>query len=100
MTDHAYLAALDRALDAVAAILRRLGGLARLRSSAGTRSGFCADRRWLRPHRPAVAAVDLPTLVVQEGGYALDAIGPAVTAFLAALEAANLVEPPSAGGYD
>ena len=34
----------------------------------------------------AIAALDLPTLVVMEGGYAVDALGANVAAFLDGME--------------
>ena len=36
----------------------------------------------------AIAALDLPTLVVMEGGYAVDALGANVAAFLGGMERA------------
>lgn len=79
-----YEAALDRALAAIAGF-----GASLLVCSFGadTFSGdpisfFALDTADYAPIARRIASLDLPTLVVMEGGYAVDALGANVAAFL------------------
>ncbi|MFN2182639.1 MAG: hypothetical protein ACK2UU_01550, partial [Anaerolineae bacterium] len=44
--------------------------------------GFCLTRAGLARIGEQIAALNLPTLIVQEGGYLLDTLGDAAVAFL------------------
>jgi acetoin utilization deacetylase AcuC-like enzyme len=79
-----YLAALDRALGAVAAFAP---GLLVVSFGADTFEGDPISHFAIRTDdypviAERIAALGLPTLVVMEGGYAVDALGRNVAAFL------------------
>ncbi|MFN2220688.1 MAG: hypothetical protein ACK2UA_18910, partial [Anaerolineae bacterium] len=44
--------------------------------------GFCLTRAGLARIGKKIAALNLPTLIIQEGGYLLDTLGRAAVAFL------------------
>jgi acetoin utilization deacetylase AcuC-like enzyme len=82
-----YQAALDGALEAVAAFG---AGLLVCSFGADTFAGdpicsFALETADYRPVARRVASLDLPTLVVMEGGYAVDALGANVASFLEGL---------------
>ena len=82
--DDAYLAALERALAAVEALARRRRGVAR--ASTRTSATRCAtsplSTEGFARCGAAVAALGRPLVVLQEGGYADDALGANVAAWL------------------
>ena len=80
----AYRAALDRAIDWIG---RLEAQLLMVSYGADTYVGdpishFALDTRDYRPMAAAIAALGLPTLIVMEGGYAVDALGANVAEFL------------------
>lgn len=80
----AYRAALDRAIDWIG---RFEAQLLIVSYGADTYVGdpishFALETRDYRPMGRAIAALDLPTLIVMEGGYAVDALGANVAEFL------------------
>ena len=80
----AYRAALDRAIDWIG---RLEAQLLIVSYGADTYVGdpishFALDTRDYRPMAAAIAALGLPTLIVMEGGYAVDALGANVAEFL------------------
>ena len=80
----AYRAALDKALDWIG---RFDANLLIVSYGADTYSGdpishFALDTHDYRPMSQAIAALGLPTLIVMEGGYAVDALGANVAGFL------------------
>jgi acetoin utilization deacetylase AcuC-like enzyme len=80
----AYRPALDQALDWIA---RFDAELLIVSYGADTYAGdpishFALETRDYRPMGQAIAALGLPTLIVMEGGYAVDALGANVAAFL------------------
>lgn len=80
----AYRAALDTALDWVG---RFDAELLIVSYGADTYAGdpishFALETKDYRPMGQAIAALGLPTLIVMEGGYAVDALGANVAAFL------------------
>ena len=80
----AYRPALERALDAIAAWG---AGLLILSFGADTHSsdpicGFALEREDYTALAGAIAALGIPTLVVMEGGYAVDDLGRNVASFL------------------
>lgn len=84
--DGGYLAALDTALAAVREFAPRY-----LVVSAGFDiavgdpvGGFCVTTAGLREIGQRIAKLDLPTVIVQEGGYLLDMLGKNAVAFLQA----------------
>jgi acetoin utilization deacetylase AcuC-like enzyme len=86
MGDAQYLAVLDEALAAVSDFMPRY-----LVVSAGFDTvaedpvgGFNLTSDGLREVGRRIAALDLPTIVVQEGGYLLDRLGESAVAFLGA----------------
>jgi acetoin utilization deacetylase AcuC-like enzyme len=84
--DARYLTALDNALDVICKFAPRY-----LVVSAGFDivaddpvGGFCVSTDGLRKIGQRIAGLNLPTLIVQEGGYLLDALGENTVAFLQA----------------
>jgi acetoin utilization deacetylase AcuC-like enzyme len=82
--DASYLAALDEALAAIRRFEPRY-----LVLSAGLdtvaddpEGGFCLTVEGLQQVGGRIAALDLPTVIVQEGGYLLDRLGENAIAFL------------------
>ena len=80
----AYAKALDRALDWIE---RFEADLLIVSYGADTYafdpiSHFKLETRDYQPMGQAIAALALPTLIVMEGGYAVDALGANVTGFL------------------
>ncbi|MGZ8328199.1 MAG: histone deacetylase family protein [Allosphingosinicella sp.] len=83
-----YEAALDRALEAVAGFA---AGLLVCSFGADTFAGdpicsFTLETADYAPVARRIAALGLPTLVVMEGGYAVDSLGANVAAFLGGLQ--------------
>ncbi len=82
--DRAYLRALDEALIAVRAFEPRhmvvSMGLDIVEGDAI--GGFCVSRNGLQEIARRIAALELRTLLVQEGGYAVDRLGDDAVAFL------------------
>lgn len=87
-----YLAALDRALDAIADFAPRFlvlsAGFDTFEGDpvANHGSGFALSTADYPVIGQRIAALNLPTLVVQEGGYAIDALGDNVVGLLQGLE--------------
>lgn len=87
-----YLAALDRALDAIAEFAPRFlvlsAGFDTFEGDpvANHGSGFALSTAAYPAIGRRIAALNLPTLVVQEGGYAIDALGDNVVGLLQGLE--------------
>ncbi len=87
-----YLAALDRALDAIAEFAPRFlvlsAGFDTFEGDpvANHGSGFALSTADYPVIGRRIAALNLPTLVVQEGGYAIDALGDNVVGLLQGLE--------------
>lgn len=87
-----YLAALDRALDAIADFAPRFlvlsAGFDTFEGDpvANHGSGFALSTADYPVIGRRIAALNLPTLVVQEGGYAIDALGDNVVGLLQGLE--------------
>jgi acetoin utilization deacetylase AcuC-like enzyme len=84
--DQAYLAALDQALAAIREFAPRY-----LVVSAGydivqgdPEGGFCITTQGLWEIGKRIAALALPTIIVQEGGYLLESLGENAVAFLQA----------------
>ena len=84
--DADYLLALDQALAVIDGFAPRY-----LVVSAGFDiaesdpvGGFCVSTGGLREIGRRIAALDLPTVIVQEGGYLLDTLGESAVAFLRA----------------
>ena len=84
MDDARYLAVLDRALGVVDAFAPRyLVVSAGFDILAGDPVGeFCVTTGGLSEIGRRIAALNLPTVIVQEGGYLLDALGESAVAFL------------------
>lgn len=84
--DAAYLAALDEALSAVCSFgPRTLIVSAGLDTVEGDpQGGFCLTTKGLQEIGRRIAGLDLPTMIVQEGGYRLDQLGQNAVAFLQA----------------
>ena len=82
--DARYLAVLDRALGVVDAFAPRyLVVSAGFDILAGDPVGeFCVTTGGLSEIGRRIAALNLPTVIVQEGGYLLDALGESAVAFL------------------
>jgi acetoin utilization deacetylase AcuC-like enzyme len=84
--DAGYLAVLDRALAVINEFAPRyLVVSAGLDIAAGDPvGGFCISVCGLREIGQRIAALNLPTVIVQEGGYLLDTLGRSAAAFLQA----------------
>jgi acetoin utilization deacetylase AcuC-like enzyme len=84
--DAVYLAALDAALGAIRELAPGyLVVSAGFDIVAGDQiGGFCVTTAGLREIGQRIAGLNLPTVIVQEGGYALDTLGENAVAFLQA----------------
>lgn len=90
--DREYLAALDRALEAIADVAPHFlvlsAGFDTFEGDpvANHGGGFALSAAAYPQIGRRIAALNLPTLVVQEGGYAIDALGDNVVGLLQGLE--------------
>jgi acetoin utilization deacetylase AcuC-like enzyme len=99
--DEAYLATLDQALAAIREFAPHY-----LVVSAGydtiqgdPEGGFCITTRGLREIGRRIAALALPTVIIQEGGYLLESLGKNAVAFLQAFSSpASTGRTPQAPG--
>jgi len=85
--DDAYLAALDEALDVVAAfqanyLLISAGFDLLAGDSVATTGGFLITAEGLEQIGRRLAGLGLPTVIVQEGGYQIDRLGEMAVLFL------------------
>ncbi|MCS6909051.1 MAG: histone deacetylase family protein [Anaerolineales bacterium] len=86
--DAEYLAALDQALAAIRDYAPRYLvvslGLDIAQGDPASLAGFAVTTAGFRAIGERIAALELPTLIVQEGGYRLDTLGENAVAFLRA----------------